>query len=119
MSFRITIEVPDTKLAATLRQLNGHKAMVENVHDEAPVAAPRKYRSRMNNRGETRLTMTGKTPNAKSKLFRAREIFEKLEKRLHIGNVTVADFRAELVEKGEDEKLCQRSVTEKVLTYLD
>ena len=28
MSFKITIEVPDTKLAATLRQLNGHKAMV-------------------------------------------------------------------------------------------
>lgn len=118
MSFKITLEVPDTKLAATMRQLAGHKVTVESMEELPSVSKGKMNGTRGHNRAETRLTMTGKTPNANSKLFRAREIFEKLEKRLHIGNVTVADFRAELVKKGEDEKLCQRSVTEKVLAYV-
>ena len=126
MSFKIIIEVPDTKLAATLKKLNGHKVYVENVHEDSPQVQSlrlgkkkKKNPKRMHNRAETILTMTGKTPSSGSKLFVAREVFEKLEKRLHIGNVTVADFRAELVKKGEDEKLCQRSVTKKVLAYVD
>ena len=121
MSFKITIEVPDTKLAATLRQLNGHKAMVENVHDEESVVTTRKkkYKPRMHNRGDTMLTMTGKTPNVGSKLLVARELFEKLEKRKGIGAVSVADFRSELTKKGEEEHLCKRSVTEGVLAYMD
>lgn len=44
MTFRITIEVPDSKLTATLKQLDGHKCAVENVDvgTKWATASPRK-----------------------------------------------------------------------------
>ena len=119
MSFKLTIEVPDTKLAATMRILHGHKVMVESTEKYVPGwDDPRKKANgKMHSRADSLLTMTGKTPNKNSKLAKALEIFEKLEKRMGIGTVTVAEFRKELVLKKQPKALSQRCVTEKVLAY--
>jgi hypothetical protein len=119
MSFKLTIEVPDTKLAATMRILHGHKVMVESTEKYVPGwDDPRKPNGKMHSRADTLLTMTGKTPNKNSKLATALEIFEKLEKRKGIGTINVAAFRKELIAKKEPKTLSQRCVTEKVLAYL-
>lgn len=120
MTFKLTIEVPDTKLAATMRLLHGHKVLVESTEKYIPGwDDPRKKSNgKMHNRAESILTMTGKTPNKNSKLAKALEIFEKLEKRKGIGSVNVAAFRTELIAKKEPKALSQRCVTEKVLAYL-
>ena len=116
MPFKLTIEVPDTKLATTLKILHGYKVQVESTE---PVAPPKKLNgSRPHSRAESLLTMTGKVPTERSKLFKAREIFEKLEARKGIGTVTVQDFRDELKKKKQPKQLAQRCVTEKVLAYL-
>jgi hypothetical protein len=120
MSFKLTIEVPDTKLAATMRILHGHKVMVESTEKYVPGwDDPRKKpNGKMHSRADTLLTMTGKKPNKNSKLATALEIFEKLEKRKGIGTVTVGAFRTELIRKDQPKTLSQRCVTEKVLAYL-
>jgi len=120
MTFKLTIEVPDTKLPATRRLLQGHKVLVESTEKYIPGwDDPRKKANgKMHNRAESLLTMTGKTPNKNSKLAKALEIFEKLEKRKGIGSVNVAAFRTELIAKKEPKTLSQRCVTEKVLAYL-
>ena len=120
MSFKLTIEVPDTKLAATMRILHGHKVMVESTEKYVPGwDDPRKKSNgKMHSRADSMLTMTGKTPNKNSKLAQALEIFEKLEKRKGIGTVNVAAFREELIAKKVPKTLSQRCVTEKVLAYL-
>lgn len=120
MTFKLTIEVPDTKLAATMRILHGHKVMVESTEKYVPGwDDPRKkLNGKMHSRADSMLTMTGKTPNKNSKLAMALEIFEKLEKRKGIGTVSVADFRKELIAKKQPKTLSQRCVTEKVLAYL-
>ena len=122
MSFKLTIEVPDTKLAATMRILHGHKVMVESTEKYVPGwDDPRKKgkpNGKMHSRADTVLTMTGKTPNQNSKLAKALEIFEKQEKSRGIGNVTVADFRKQLMAKSMSKGLAQRCVTEKVLAYV-
>jgi hypothetical protein len=117
MSFKLTIEVPDTKLAATLKALNGHKVVVENVHDAEPKKAANG--KTLHSRAESHLTMTGKTPQKGSQLFKARDVFEKLEKRMGIGNVNVAAFRIELTKKKLSKGLAQRCVTERVLDYIE
>jgi len=119
MSFKLTIEVPDTKLAATMRILHGHKVMVESTEKYVPGwDAPKKPNGKMHSRADSMLTMAGKTPNKNSKLAKALEIFEKLEKRNGIGTINVAAFRVELEKKKEPQTLSQRCVTEKVLAYL-
>ncbi len=121
MTFKLIIEVPDTKLAATMRLLHGHKVLVESTEKFVPGwDDPRKGKSngRMHSRAETLLTMTGKQPNSGSKLGKALEIFEKLEKRKGIGTIDVAAFRVELIRKDQSKQLSQRCVTEKVLAYL-
>lgn len=121
MSFKLTIEVPDTKLAATMRLLNGHKVMVESTEQYVPGwDDPRKAKTngKMHSRADSLLTMTGKEPNQNSKLSKAKDVFEKLEKRMGIGNVNAAAFRIELVKKKMSKGLAQRCVTEKVLAYL-
>lgn len=117
MSFKLTIEVPDTKLAATMRLLNGHKVMVENVHASEPKIT-KKTNGTFHSRAESILTMTGKLPNKGSQLAKAREIFEKLEVRKGIGTVTLGDFRDELEKKKLDRKVGMRCVVEKVVEYL-
>ena len=116
MSFKLTIVVPDTKLTATLKQLNGHKVTVENMQAES---APPKLAKKPRKNGDTLLTMTGKIPQKKSQLGKAREVFEKLEVRMGVGTVTKNDFKAELVKKKLPKTLCQRCVTEKVLGFLE
>lgn len=121
MSFKITIEVADTKLAATLRLLTGYKVMVENISE--PVTSPA-VKKKMNGgrrpqRGDFRLTMTGKQPMSSSKLAVGLQIFEKFEKKQGIGSVTVKAFREELVRNGEKPLLQQRMITERCLNYLE
>ena len=121
MSFKLTIEVPDSKLMPTLRLLNGHKVYVESV---GAVAAPAKSGSKKgssnpHSRAASRLTMTGKTAREGTVIEQGMVLFEKLEKRKGIGSVTVEDFREVLVKNEHPRAVAQRSVTEGFLSYLD
>ena len=116
MTIKVTIEVPDAKIGKLLTLLDGYKAVCEHIPVEVP--DKKKANGRMHNRAGSLLTMTGKIPNAGSKLFKAREIFEKLEAKMGIGSVTVQDFRDELTKRKQPKQLAQRCVTEKVLSYL-
>ena len=118
MSFRITIEVPDTKLTKILKQLGDQKVTVENLDPQPNGAAQPKPKPKRKN-GDTLLTMTGKTPQKNSSLALARDVFEKLEKRVGVGTVTKNDFKAELVKKKLPKTLCQRCITEGVLGFLE
>jgi len=115
MTIKVTIEVPDTKIGTLLARLNGYKAMCEHVSIEVPKKAKG---HNPHSRGNTRLTMTGKTAQPNSKIAVAMGIFEKLESRNGIGQVTVQDFRDQLVKKEQPKGLAQRVVTEKFMTYL-
>ena len=115
MTIKVTINVPDTKIGNLLARLDGFKALCEHVPVETPQAKPN---GKMHSRADSILTMTGKTPNKNSKLAKALEIFEKLEKRMGIGQVNAAAFRIELTKKKVSKGLAQRCVTEKVLAYL-
>lgn len=119
MSFKLTIEVPDSKLMKALRLLNGHKVYVESMERYQPGwKDPRKKANGAHSRAESRLTMTGKTAQVGSKIETAMELFEKLEKRKGIGTVTVQDFRDYLVKNEQPKALSQRCVTEKFMSYL-
>jgi len=121
MSFKLTIEVPPSKLMGTLRLLNGHKVYVESTEQFKPGwDDPRKKTKggHTRPRAESRLTMTGKTAQEGSKIETAVDMFEKLEKRRGIGTVTVQDFRDHLVENEFPKALAQRCVTEKFMAYL-
>lgn len=121
MSFKLTIEVPDSKLMGTLRLLNGHKVHVESTEQYKPGwDDPRKKSKRQNShsRAESLLTMTGKIAQPQSKIAVAMTLFEKLEKSKGIGMVTVQDFRDRLVKNEQPKALAQRCVTEKFMTYL-
>ncbi len=117
MTFKLTIEVPDNKLTKILKRLGDQKVTVENLDvgtDWATV--PKAKKPRRN--GESLLTMTGKEPNAKSQLWKAKYVFEKLEARVGIGAVTKNAFKTELAKKKLPKSLANRCVTEKVLAYL-
>lgn len=121
MSFKLTIEVPDSKLMGAIKLLHGHKVSVEST--EQYVLGwdnPRKKNgdARPHGRGDSRLTMTGKTAQPDSKIAVAMTLFEKLEKKQGIGTVTVQDFRDRLVKNDQPKALAQRCVTEKFMTYL-
>ncbi len=121
MSFKLTIEVPDSKLMATLRMLNGHKVYVESAGFNV-LAAPIKTKKGSNNphsRAASRLTMTGKTAREGTVIEQGMVLFEKLEKSKGIGSVTVQDFREVLVKNEHPRAVAQRSVTEGFLSYLD
>ncbi len=116
MTIKVTIEVPDTKIGTLLARLNGYKAMCEHVSVEVPKKTKGGHNS--HSRADSRLTMTGKTAQPNSKIAVAMGLFEKLESRNGIGQVTVQDFRDELVKKEQPKGLAQRVVTEKFMTYL-
>lgn len=122
MSFKLTIEIPDTKLAATLRQLAGHKVVVETTTPYIPGwDDPRKGKpngASTHGRGASLLTMTGKIAQPSSQIAVAMTIFEKLEKKKGIGSVTVADFREGLIKKDLPKAMAQRCVTEKFMSYI-
>lgn len=119
MSFKLTIEVPDSKLMKALKLLNGHKVYVESTEQYVPGwDNPRKKANGAHSRADSRLTMTGKEAQKGSKIETAMELFEKLEKRKGIGIVTVQDFRDHLVKNEQPKALAQRCVTEKFMTYL-
>ena len=118
MSFRLTIEVPDTKLTKILKRLGNEKVTVENIDPQPNGAAQPKAKKPRKN-GDTLLTMTGKTPQKNSQLAKALDVFERLEKRMSIGNVTKNDFKAELTKKNLPKTLCQRCITEGVLGFLE
>ncbi|KPL28074.1 MAG: hypothetical protein AMJ72_05380 [Acidithiobacillales bacterium SM1_46] len=115
----MTIEVPDAKIGKLLSQLEGYKALCEHVPVEEPPKKTNGRGGRMHSRADSLLTMTGKEPNEKSQLWKARYVFEKLEKKKGIGTVTVEAFRKELVSKKLPKQLAQRCVTENVLAYLE
>lgn len=122
MSFKLTIEVPDSKLIAILRTLTGHKVTVENLDlgvSWSTIKGKKKNGdARPHGRAESRLTMTGKKAQYKSKIEVAMILFEKLEKKQGIGTVTVQDFRDNLVKNELPKALAQRCTTEKFMTYL-
>lgn len=121
MSFKLTIEVPDNKLIAILRTLTGHKVTVENLDlgvSWSTVKSKANGAARPHGRAESRLTMTGKKAQYKSKIEAAMILFEKLEKKKGIGTVTVQDFRDHLVKNELPKALAQRCTTEKFMTYL-
>lgn len=121
MSFKLTIEVPDSKLMKALRLLNGHKVYVESMEQYQPGWKDPRKKANGNgthSRADSLLTMTGKTAQKGSKIETAMELFEKLEKRKGIGIVTVQDFRDHLVKNEQPRALAQRCVTEKFMTYL-
>jgi hypothetical protein len=103
-----------------LKRLADQKVLVENTDPKSALngssAAAQEKTPRRN--GDSLLTMTGKEPNAKSQLWKARYVFEKLEARVGIGTVTKNAFKAELAKKKLPKSLANRCVTEKVLTYL-
>lgn len=122
MSFKLTIEVPDNKLVPILRTLTGHKVTVENMDlgvSWSTVKGKKKNGdARPHGRAESRLTMTGKTAQKGSKIETAMTLFEKLESRNGIGQVTVQAFRDHLVKNELPKALAQRCTTEKFMTYL-
>ena len=126
MSFKLTIEVPDTKLMGTLRLLNGHKVYVESTEqykagwkDPRKKSGAKKGDKNPHSRAGSRLTMTGKTAREDTVIAKGIVLFEKLEKRMGIGAVTVKDFREILVQNGHPRAVAQRSVTEGFLSYPD
>ena len=122
MSFKLTIEVPDSKLMATIRLLNGHRVSVESTERFVPGwDDPRKKaksNGKLHSRAASLLTMTGKIAQPSSKIAEGMTVFEKLEKKKGIGAVTVGDFREGLVKKALPKALSQRCVTEKFLSYI-
>ncbi len=118
MSFKLIIEVRDSKLMPTLRLLNGHKVYVENVGDVPKLVKPTK-KGNPHTRADSRLTMTGKSAKEGSIISKGMVLFEKLEKRQGIGTVTVKDFRETLVRNQHPSAISQRCVTEGFLSYAD
>jgi len=123
MSFKLTIEVPDSKLMATLRTLNGHKVHVESTeqykHGWVDPRGKKSEKVNTHSRAASRLTMTGKVAQEGTIIAESMVLFEKLEKRKGIGVVTVADFREVLVKNDKPRAVAQRCVTEKFLSYPD
>lgn len=126
MSFKLTIEVPDSKLMATLRTLNGHKVYVESTEQYKPgwvdprrKSGAKKGDKNTHSRAASRLTMTGKTAQEGTIIAEGITLFEKLEKRMGIGTVTVKDFREVLVKNDKPRAVAQRCVTEGFLSYPD
>ena len=124
MSFKLTIIIPDTKIADTLKRFNGHAVTVEHVPEgrakrKALIAEDRTERPKVpHSRAEYLLTMTGKQAKKGTLIYPAMVAFEKLEANKGIGNVTVKMFRAELKRRRWKVDLAQRCVTEKFLSYL-
>ena len=96
MSFKLTIEIPDSKLIGILRTLTGHKVMVENMDlgvSWSTVKGKKNGDARPHGRADSRLTMTGKMAQPKSKIAAAMTLFEKLESRNGIGQIGRASCR--------------------------
>ncbi len=125
MSFKITIpDVPDKELGPIISRLQLPRGVTYDVkYMSNGITPPRKKRgSKIGNphsRADSRLTMTGKTAKDNSIIGKGMVLFEKLEKRMGIGTVTVADFRDTLVKNHLPAQVSQRCVTEKFLTYAD
>ena len=123
MSFKLTIEVPDSRLMKTLRLLHGHKVYVESTKkyepgwDDPRKEKKRKYSTRP--RKDTLLTMTGKKAQPDSKIAKAMDLFELLEEDKGVGTINVDTFRTELTRRKMPKAMQQRCVTEKFLSYID
>lgn len=120
MSFKITIsKVSDKQLGPLLAQLRLPKGSAYTVEYQVNGAtAPKKGKKYSRRNGENVLTMTGKQPKEGTQAEEALELFEKLEKRRGIGNVTRADFK-EYMEKKELGGMVNRLVNEKFLGYAE
>jgi len=122
MSFKLTIEVPDSKLMKTLRLLNGQKVYVESTEQyKSDGDDPRKKTTRTYSRSprmDALLTMTGKKAQANTKIAKAVDLFELLEADKGVGTINVSEFRTELVRRQMPKAMQQRCVTEKFLSYL-
>ena len=115
MTIKVTIQVPDTKIGTLLTRLDGYKALCEHVPVEEPKAKPN---GKMHSRAASLLTMTGKIAQPSSKIAEGMIVFEKLEKNLGIGSVSVQEFREALNKKALPNALTERCVTEKFLSYI-
>jgi len=118
MSFSIVIhQIPDKDLGPVLARLHLPRgATHEVIHKPdytALIEGPKNKSSTAN--GATKLMMTGKTPSKQGALIKAAlTIFEKLEVKKGIGNVSVDTFRSSLA----DRNMHFRLINEGYLGYL-
>jgi len=124
MSFKIVItDIPDKELGPIISRLQLPRGVTYDAKYSANGAEPPKKRgSKKGNphsRADSLLTMTGKTAQPKSIIASGMVIFEKLEKSLGIGTVTVKDFRNALTRGKLPAAVSQRCITEKFLTYIE
>lgn len=128
MSFTITLKnIPDRDLGPMIARMNPPKSVsYELTHKEDEAGEIRKSVSRKGRKRGSRvdvtakLTMTGRVSLKKDGLLaRGMAYFEKYEVEQGIGNVSVEDFRAYLVEQGEERSLQWRLLHEGYLKYLE
>ena len=128
MSFTITIEnIPDRDLGPVIARMNLPKSVhYELVHKVDEAGETKKAASRTGKKKgarvnvKSKLSMTGRVSTKPDGLLaRGMGYFEKCEVESGIGNVSVEDFRAYLVEQGEERSLQWRLLHEGYLKYLD
>lgn len=128
MSFTITLKnIPDRDLGPMIARMNAPKSVsYELTHKEDEAGETQKPVSRKGRKRGThvdvtaKLTMTGRVPTKKAGLLaRGMGHFEKCEVERGIGNVSVEDFRAYLVDNGEERSLQWRLLHEGYLKYLE
>jgi len=123
MSFKIVItDIPDKELGPIISRLQLPRGVTYDAKYSANGAEPPKKKSKKGNphsRADSLLTMTGKKAKDGSIISKGMVVFEKLEKRVGIGTVTVKDFRESLVRGHLPSAVSQRCITEKFLTYIE
>ena len=125
MTFSVTVtDIPQKQLGEFLAALHNIRPRGSHIHppDWVPehvalIEGPKKPRAR----AESRLMMTGKTPNQGTSLLTYLDYFERHEKRVGIGNVTVGSFVEYLTKLKLDEpnKAKTRLLHEGYVKYAD
>ena len=121
MSFNITItNVSDKDLGRIIAGLDLPRGTsYDVVHKPNGAVEPVKKGKKPVGNKDSLLTMTGKIPAKGTAVEYARNLFEKLEAKHGIGNVSVQDLRTALKKNRKPWQLQGRLVTEKFLAYID
>lgn len=117
MSFTVTItNIPDKDLGPLLARLSLPKsASYQALYDPEEISKPQTNGKRKNLAPDTKLMMTGKTAGEGTLLAEGLDLFERLEKKQGIGNVSIQDFRDVVKEKKLDRQISYRMLKEKLL----
>ena len=123
MSFDILIKnISTARLGPFLAGLDlpkgAHFDLVKKPNGAVEPVKKRGKKKPVSNR-ESLLTMTGKVPAKGTAVEYARNLFEKLEAKHGIGNVSVQDLRTALRKNRKPWQLQGRLVTEKFLAYIE